>query len=307
MLILGGGGFIGRNLVKALCASNTNVKVLNHGPNKFPDYPTLEYIEGSISDKEVLDKALDGVTTVFHLISSTTPGSSNKDPVADIETNLVSLIGLLDLMKEKKINKIIFISSGGTVYGEPLYTPIDINHPLNPICSYGVVKVAMENYIKMYGHLYNIKSVILRVANPYGVGQSTLKGQGVIADFMYKIKTNKAIDVWGDGSSIRDYIFIDDLISLCVKASTSDVYGIFNVGSGLGYSVKQIISSIEIVTGLKATINYMKPRLFDVKSVVLDISDTQDKFSWSTQYNLIQGIGKYHDELVISNKSEKTS
>ena len=97
------------------------------------------------------------------------------------------------------------------------------------------------------------------------------------------------------------------MISLCVKASTSDVYGIFNVGSGLGYSVKQIISSIESVTGLKATINYMKPRLFDVKSVVLDISDTQDKFSWSTQYNLIQGIGKYHDELVISNKSEKTS
>lgn len=297
MLILGGGGFIGSNIVKELCAQNVNVKVLSLGGNPFPYNPTLEYIEGSFLDEKVLDKALDGVSIVYHLISTTNPGSSNLNPVADVETNLVGLIRLLDLMVVKKIYKIVFISSGGTVYGEPLYTPIDIHHPLKPICSYGVVKVAMENYLHMYSKLYNIKPTIFRVANPFGPGQSPDKGQGVIANFMRNIKTENTIEVWGDGSSIRDYVYIDDLVSLCIKAGTMDVIGTFNVGSGLGYSVNQIISSVESATGLKAKVNYTQLRDFDVKSVVLAISETQEVFSWTINYDLNQGIKKYHDWL----------
>jgi len=297
MLILGGAGFIGSNLVKALCVSNDKVKVLNLGPNPLPHHPSLEYIEGSFLDSQILEKALDGVSTVYHLISTTNPSSSNLDPVADIETNLIGLIGLLDLMVRKKIYKIVFISSGGTVYGEPLYVPIDTHHPLKPICSYGVVKVAMENYLYMYSHLYGIKPTIFRVANPYGPGQLPMKGQGVIADFTYKIKTNKTINVWGDGSSIRDYIYIDDLVSLCVKAGIVDIVGTFNVGSGSGTSLMQIISSIESISGLKACVNYMDARKFDVKSVVLDISETKALFSWSTNYDLFKGLKKYYDEI----------
>jgi UDP-glucose 4-epimerase len=300
MLILGGSGFIGSHLVKALCASNVNVKVLSLGPNPLPCYPTLEYIEGSFLNKDILDKALDGVTTVYHLISTTNPSSSNLNPVADISTNLIGLIGLLDLMVAKKIFKIVFISSGGTVYGEPLYTPIDTHHPLKPICSYGVVKVAMENYLSMYSHLYGIKATILRVANPYGPGQSAMKGQGVIADFMHKIKNDTPIEVWGDGSSVRDYIYIDDLISICVMAGKTEIMGTFNVGSGIGNSVKEIISSIESITGLKANVNYLKARRFDVKSVVLDISETKKLFSWQINYDLFEGIKKYHDRLTDS-------
>lgn len=294
MLILGGSGFIGSNLVKALCAQNLKVKVLNLGANPFPHYPTLEYIEGSFLDKKVLDEALDGVSTVYHLISTTNPSSSNLNPVADVETNLLGLLSLLDLMVTKKIYKIVFLSSGGTVYGEPLYTPIDIHHPLKPICSYGVVKVAMENYLHMYNKLYGIKPTIFRVANPFGPGQSSVKGQGVIADFMRKIQMGNTIEVWGDGNSIRDYIYIDDLISLCIKSGTTGTIGTFNVGSGVGYSVNQIISSIEMTTGLKAKVNYTKSRDFDVKSVVLAISETKEVFSWSTNYDLNQGIKMYH-------------
>jgi UDP-glucose 4-epimerase len=297
MLILGGSGFIGSNLVKALCVSNIKVKVLNLGANPLPPSPNLEYIEGSFLDKKVLEKALDGVTIVYHLISTTNPSSSNLNPVADIETNLIGLIGLLDLMVVKKIHRIVFLSSGGTVYGEPLCTPIDIHHSLRPICSYGVVKVAMENYLNMYSHLYGIKPTILRVANPYGPGQSSKKGQGVIADFMHKINARNTIKIWGDGSSVRDYIYIDDLISLCIKVCKSEVIGTFNVGSGSGISLKQIISSIELITGKKASIDYMKARRFDVKSVVLDISETKDVFSWSLTYDLHQGIKKYYEEL----------
>ena len=109
MLILGGSGFIGSNLVKALCAQNLKVKVLNLGANPFPYYPTLEYIEGSFLDKKVLDEALDGVSTVYHLISTTNPSSSNLNPVADVETNLLGLLSLLDLMVTKKIYKIVFL------------------------------------------------------------------------------------------------------------------------------------------------------------------------------------------------------
>jgi UDP-glucose 4-epimerase len=298
MLILGGSGFIGSNLVKALCVSNVKVKVLSLGPNTLPFYPTLEYIEGSFLDKNILDKALDGVTTVYHLISTTNPSTSNLNPVADINTNLIGLIGLLDLMVAKKVFKIVFISSGGTVYGEPLYTPIDIHHPLKPICSYGVVKVAMENYLHMYSQLYGIKATILRVANPYGPGQSATKGQGVIADFMHKIKSDTPIEVWGDGSSVRDYIYIDDLISICVIAEKTEIVGTFNVGSGTGKSVNEIISSIELITGLKANVNYIKARRFDVKSVVLDISETKKSFPWKINYDLFEGIKKYHEWLT---------
>ena len=304
MLILGGSGFIGSNLVKAFCVSNTKLKVLGLGPNPFPHNPTLEYIQGSFLDKQTLDKALDGVTTVYHLISTTNPRSSNLDPAADINTNLIGLIGLLDLMVAKKIYKIVFISSGGTVYGEPLYTPIDIRHPLNPICSYGVVKLAMENYLYMYSHLYGIKATILRVANPYGPGQSARKGQGVVADFMCKIKNKIAIEVWGDGSSVRDYIYIDDLISLCVIAGSTHIEGTFNVGSGIGNSVNQIISSIELITGIPAHVNYMEVRRFDVKSVVLDISETKKTFSWQINHDLFAGIEKYHSRLTSMDSLE---
>ncbi len=298
MLILGGGGFIGSNLVKGLCLSNIEkVKVLSFGVNHLPFYSNLEYIEGSFLDKKVLDKALDGVSTVFHLISTTNPSSSNLNPIADIETNLIGLIGLLELMKEKKIYRIIFLSSGGTVYGEPVYTPIDIRHQLRPICSYGVVKVAMENYLYMYSHLYGIKPIILRVANPYGPGQDPVKGQGVIASFMQKIKEGESIDVWGDGSTIRDYIYIDDLIDLCLKVNSSEVIGTFNVGSGSGYTLQEIIDSIELIAGLKAKVNYMNPRQFDVKSVVLDISETEEAFAWSPSNTLLEGINKYYLRL----------
>lgn len=299
MLIIGGGGFIGRNLVNALCDLNLRVKVLNLGPNIFPASSNVEYIEGSFMDDETLSYALEGVTTVFHLVSTTTPSSSNLDPAFDIKTNLIGLIKLLDLMRKKSISKIIFLSSGGTVYGEPQYTPIDIKHPLKPICSYGVIKVAMENYLNMYSHLYEIRPTILRVSNPYGPGQPTQGGQGVIANFMDKIKSGESIDVWGDGSSVRDYIYIDDLVSLCVKASFSNVFGVFNVGSGKGHSVNEVISSIESVTGSKAQINYKASRLLDVKKVFLDVKVTERTFSWTSSFNLLDGVKKYHDQLIL--------
>lgn len=292
-LVLGGCGFIGSHLVDSLLAAGHKVRVYDRSPELFrAPLPNVDYRFGDFSDSASLAEALEGVEVIYHLISTTVPSTSNLDPVADVQGNLINTLRLLQLMVQKNINKIVYLSSGGTVYGIPDVVPIPETHPLRPICSYGVVKVAIENYLLMFHQLYGLEYVVLRASNPYGERQGHVGVQGVIGTFMRKILKDEPIEIWGDGSVVRDFIYVGDLAELCELAGRSQVCGVFNAGGGIGYSINEIINILVNVTGQTILPVYRAGRGFDVPKVVLDISRVSLDLKWAPRVALQEGISR---------------
>lgn len=291
VLVLGGCGFIGSHLVDGLLGAGHKVRVLDRSPKLYrAPLTNVDYRFGDFSNTPFLAEALEGIEVVYHLISTTVPSTSNLDPMSDVRSNLINTLQLLQLMVQKNIPKIIFLSSGGTVYGKPDVVPIPESHPLRPICSYGVVKVAIENYLFMFHQLHGLEYVVLRASNPYGERQGHVGVQGVIGSFMAKILGGEPIEIWGDGSVVRDFIYINDLAKLCVLAAKSEKSGIYNAGSGVGHSINEIVSAFTEVTGLKIEPAYRPGRGYDVPSVILDIMGAKCTFDWFPQIDLHDGI-----------------
>jgi UDP-glucose 4-epimerase len=294
ILVLGGNGFIGSHVVDALCAGGHDVRVFDRSldPWRAP-LAGVRYYLGNFDDRPLLAEALQGVDVVVHLISTTVPSTSNLDPVADIESNLVRSVRLLELMRGAGIKRIIFFSSGGTVYGVPDAIPIREDQALNPICSYGVVKVATEKYLLMFERLYGLRPLILRPSNPYGPRQGHVGVQGVVATFMNKVISGEMISIWGDGSVKRDYIEVTDLARLCRLGVESGATGVFNVGSGVGLSVNELVTVVERTTSIKAMTEYLPARQFDVPEIVLDVAKAQEVFGWRAEISFEEGMQRY--------------
>jgi len=291
VLVLGGNGFIGSHVVDHLLAAGCKVRVFDRSPEHYrPPVAGVEYHLAPFHDVPALAEALEGVDVVCHLISTTVPSTSNLDPISDIEGNLINTVRLLQLMVQKNVSRIVYLSSGGTVYGIPQVLPIPESHPLKPVCSYGVIKVAIENYLHMFHHLHGLEYCVLRASNPYGERQGHTGVQGVIGTFSAKILAGDPIEIWGDGSVVRDFIYVGDLVGLNTKACMSSHNGVFNVGSGEGYSVNQIIEVLKSVSVRPVQVNYRDSRSYDVPRVVLDISSAQSSFDWHPVVDLEKGI-----------------
>jgi len=293
ILVIGGGGFIGVSLVSALSDAGCEVSVLDRrGPPACHANQQFKIHVGDICDVAVLRSALEGVDVVVHLASSVVPATSNLDPVADVENNLIGVIRLLEVMREMGTRRLIYFSSGGTVYGPPRVLPICEDHPESPISSYGIVKGASEKYIRMFGHLHGLRYCILRPSNPYGPGQLDRASQGVIAAYLWRLARREHIEIWGDGNVVRDFIYIDDLVSGSTRVIIDGVEGTYNVGAGAGQSINEIISVIARVTGLTPDVRYLSGRGVDVPQVVLYISKLCSVNSWRPSIAIEQGIAK---------------
>lgn len=295
ILILGGNGFIGSHLVKAFVAEGFRVRVLARSEK--PNVPLVLGVDyryaDFVADSVKVAEALIDVDIVVHLISSTVPATADLDSMADIKSNLLPTVGLLQQMRALGIPRLVFISSGGTVYGDAKLIPIPEEHERNPLSSYGIVKVAIENYIAMFSSQSGMKSLVLRVSNVYGPHQGHVGIQGVIATFFQRIKTGEEIKIWGNGLTVRDYLHIDDLVSFLVSSIKENLDGIYNVGSGEGTMLREIVSLIENISGCSANIRYLPPRDFDVQKVVLSISKARAALSWSPKVALREGCERY--------------
>ena len=235
--------------------------------------------------------AIDGVDVVVHLVSTTVPATSSDDPIFDIGSNLVASVQLLNLMVAQKVRKIVFISSGGTVYGKPDYLPIDERHPTEPRVPYGITKLAIEKYVRMFEYLHGIEATILRVANPFGPGQRPGTGQGVISTFLDRAIRDQPCEIWGDGTVVRDYLYVGDVADAFARAV--DLGGepsVFNICSGSGVSLNDLLSLMERVLGHDVARTYSPGRLFDVPVSVLDGSLAQQKLGWEPRVQLEDGI-----------------
>ncbi|HEY9302001.1 MAG TPA: NAD-dependent epimerase/dehydratase family protein, partial [Phormidium sp.] len=271
VLIIGGAGFIGFHLTEHLLSEKCQVRVLSRKPNPFYALnPKVDYIFGDYLNESLLKTALQGVDVVYQLVSTTTPSTSNLNIVFDVESNVVGMVRLLELCVEASIRKVIFPSSGGTIYGIPEEVPIHESHPTDPICSYAIAKLTVEKYLRLFHHLYKLDYTILRIANPYGPGQDPSGKIGVIPRFLSQIQANEPIKIWGDGTIVRDYIYVLDVVKALYNAmQLVSEEKVFNIGSGRGTSLNELINIIKQVTGSTFAVEYVQGRLFDTPVSVL--------------------------------------
>lgn len=290
-LVLGGSGFIGSHLVDALLAAGHSVRVFDRAPERTRPTPrAAEFMQGSIDESALLAETLTNTDTVFHLVSTTVPSTANLDPVADIEGNLINTVNLLALMRASGVRRLVYLSSGGTVYGIPEADPVPESHPLRPISSYGIIKVAIEHYLRMEHALHGLSYTAIRAANPYGPRQGHGGVQGIIGTYLHNIAKGEPLQLWGDGSVVRDFIYVKDLATLCLRAAEAGLVGSYNAGSGQGHSIAEVIRTMGAVTGQALSPLRHPARGIDVPRVVLDISKAQAATGWRPETSLETGL-----------------
>lgn len=294
-VIFGGGGFIGSAIADRLLRDGYSLRIFER-PRVLPyrifnKDEQVEWMTGDMLSAHDVSKAIKGMDVVLHLVSFTLPKSSNDDLIYDVQSNLVATIQLLNAMIVQKINRIVFISSGGTVYGVPQYLPIDEQHPTNPLVSYGITKLAIEKYLLMFQHLYGIQATILRVANPFGPRQRVETAQGAVTVFLYRALYDQPIEIWGDGSITRDYIYIHDVADAFAKAvEYSGPHSVFNISSGMGTSLNQLVGILGKVFNKSIKSLYREGRPFDVPVSVLSNALARAELGWVPRVMLQDGI-----------------
>ena len=271
VLLLGGAGFIGSALARRLQQEKRPVHILGR------------------QQETQLEQLLPQCATVVHLACSTTPGASAANPSLELG-NLALTLRLLDLLKDQPPTHLIFFSSGGTVYGNPQSLPVVEDSPITPLSHHGASKASQEVFcgaLRGRGHAVTI----LRPSNAYGPGQTVKSGFGLVRTVLEHARLGTEMEIWGDGESVRDFIHVGDVAEACARlVALPEDSGTYNLGSGKGHSVNEVLSIAEKVCGRVVRKIYRPARGVDVRNVVLDISRLQTRVSWTPRVSLEDGI-----------------
>lgn len=298
--VLGGLGFMGSHICRELLRRGNKVRVFDKlytSHELVADIEhDLEIVEGDMSRSSDVLSVIADAETLIHLIHTTRPGSSMEDPAFDISSNVEANASWLMHLNKTSVRQIMFVSSGGTVYGNPQTIPIDENHPTNPVCSYGIAKLAIEKYIAMYASMYGLDYCLLRPSNVYGEGQRLNVGQGIIGVLADRALRGENLEIWGTGENLRDYLHVDDLVSaLMALLSYRGPHRAFNIASSEGRSVVEIVSLLTNYLKMRPEVIYKPDRGFDVPANVLDSSRLRGETGWQPQVDLSAGIARTVD------------
>jgi UDP-glucose 4-epimerase len=310
VLITGGTGFIGSHIADYFMANGWDVIILGHGtPPPDPLRSDLRFIRGRVGDRMLLEQIFClGLDGVIHSACTTFPTSSNEDKVTDARTNLLESLQLFECSVKHKVPKLIFASSGGAIYGIPQQLPIPEESPTNPICSYGIVKLALEKYLELYRGLHGLNYVSLRISNPYGPRQDPNGKQGVISVFAAKMLQRKPLTLWGKGDAVRDFVHVRDIARLFYLAMLSKEQGVFNAGSGVGITINDLIYIMSAELGVIPNIIRLEARKSDVPATVLNCRKARHSFGWVPEIPLEQGIREVgvwlSNEMSAESKSQ---
>lgn len=297
VLVLGGNGFIGKNLCEYLVGKGEDVYSFDMS-NPTIKNKEIHYIEGDFFDDYTLEQIIKGKDVIFHAICTLNPGNSNEKCILGYERDFVQTAKLCNWIKDLPI-KFIFLSSGGTVYGNQLEQPIKENAVPIPINHYGNLKLCIENTIRTFNFQSHKNMLVARISNPYGPGQDYMKGVGFIDAALKKALNGDKIEVWGDGNTIRDYIYITDVCRMLY--SLIDYQGrleVFNLSSGIGTSQNEILAILKSLIP-DIVVNYSSYRMVDARKIILDNSRicSLDEFELKT---INEGIKLYYE--YIQNK-----
>ena len=296
VLVTGGAGFIGSNIVDALLKKGYAVAVVDNlatGSRKNVSSKAVFY------EEDIASAGLRGIFRkeqpdfVIHTAAQINVRKSVKEPLLDAKSNILGSVNVLECCREFKVKKVVYSSSGGACYGEPEYLPCDEKHPVNPISHYGASKLAAEHYFFIYRLLYAIDYTILRYANVYGPRQDAKGEAGVISIFLQNIHDNKVMRINGDGKQTRDYVFVGDVVQANLLALAADTPSrIFNIGTGKETDVNTIFSLIKKAAGTALSATHGPKIPGEVSKIALDASRAAKELGWIPKTSLSEGINK---------------
>ncbi len=305
VLLIGGSGFLGAALTRRLKRDGYGVHHLVREPIASQEAGVAVHA-GGLGNVELLRRLLPECGVVFHLASGTTPTISAKDPSLEAELNIFPTLRFLEVLHNFPQTKLIYISSGGTVYGNPGDQMATETTPLASLSYYGAGKIATEAFLLTYKRTYKRRVSILRPSNLYGPEQPLLQNFGIVRTMLQRCLDNQPIDIWGDGEVVRDFLYLDDLVEACMQVmqchAPNDIY---NIGAGEGHSLNQLADIIKATCNKPLDIRYSSSRSIDVKRIVLDCHRIQADLGWKPMVTLENGIRRTWDWLLTPTRGIK--
>jgi UDP-glucose 4-epimerase len=299
--VIGGNGFIGSHVVDSLVRSGHAVTVFDRhrqGPSRFSGMG-VTVRHGDFLNIGDVRQALAGQEVVLHLLSTTDPATAEGDPTMDIRTNIASSVQLFSACVDAGVSRVYFASSGGAIYGDQdqqVFGEDDVTLPVSP---YAIGKQAIEGYLRYFRRTHGLQSTTFRISNPYGTRQNPLKRQGVIPIFLRHVGEGSPLTVLGDGSMIRDYLYVGDLAEMITEVVTKGArQELYNLGSGVGTSISELVTTIEKVTGRAVAVQHVpRPPTF-VDHVVLSVRRFEEEFETRATTPLVDGIRRTWEEMT---------
>ena len=302
--IIGGAGFIGRYLVNSLSLTGREIIVVGRNPVS-PFDKTISYLHNEKNSPDFWQKIIKNVDEVIEMAYSSIPQTSFQDPVRDIFDNLAFSVRIFEALLNSNVQKVLYVSSGGTIYGQSTYSPINEGHPTDPVSPYGITKLAIEKYGLMYRFTNNFPIVIVRPGNAYGVGQLPFRGQGFISTAIATILNGEKVKIFGEEGTIRDYIHVEDVASGIIAALEYGKIGeCYNIGTGMGRSNREIIRMLEPLleaAGYTSAYEFLPARAFDVRQNILDSVKLTAASGWKPEVDFNSGLA-HTVEWLISNR-----
>ena len=292
IVILGGGGFIGRHLADGLAAQGLRVVVATRRPAHFP-HPGIRNVVSPFENPDDFMPLLSTSGVVIHAASSSTPGSSDARP--QIDGNLRTTLSLIEGLQVHPGCRLLYLSSGGTLYGDS-DAMVDEGTAIRPRSYHGAGKAAAEHFIHAWASQYAGTAIVLRPSNVYGPGQHPRHGFGIVPAAFSCVREARALEIWGDGETVRDYLFVQDLVALCLLCLRSDPgvgVHVYNASSGRGVSLNALLEQIELVSGRELRRTHKAERRVDVRRVVPDNQAAGKAFGWAPQVGLIDGLNRF--------------
>ncbi len=296
IMVTGGAGFIGSHVVEELVDRGHDVVVLDNfsvgrEENLHGVRDDIEIVRADVTDPRAVERTFREYRpeVVIHLAAQVNVRYSMESPFVDARINALGTLNLVSLAAEHDVERFVYASSGGAVYGEPEYLPVDEEHPTRPISNYGVSKLAGEYYVRVYAERDGFEYVILRYANVYGPRQDPRGEAGVIPIFLLRAARGEPLTIFGDGEQTRDFVFVEDVARVTAEAVERGE-GVYNIGTGREASVNDIVNVVESVTGVDVEVVYEDPRPGEVRRIYLDPSRAQEELGFEPRVDLEEGI-----------------
>jgi UDP-glucose 4-epimerase len=297
--VLGGNGFLGSSLVDELAAAGHRVTVFDRFSRGSVFTATgVRAVKGDLADADAVADAVSGQQVVFHFGGATTPASSLRDPLAEVQREVATTVTMLTAAAERGVERVVFASTGGAIYGDVGPEPASEQTAPAPISPYGIGKLAVEGFLRYFADAAGLDTIALRISNPYGPRQRADREQGLIPILLRRIASGEPVLVYGDGSMVRDYVFAPDVARQVARlANAAHAHPVYNVGSGRPHSIAEVLAVAVSVTGRRATVERRDaPRGFVTRSLI-DVTRFDTEFGRTATVELADGIDRTWREI----------